>query len=318
MGDLPRSRVTPARPFLHTGIDYAGPFSVKVYNLRSMRFVKVYFCTFICLVTKAVHLEVVTDLTTEAFIATLSRFVSRRGLCSDLYSDCGTNFVGADAALRKIVKTSLFSKASQQQIQHFTAPKGITFHFNPPAAPHQGGLWESCVKSVKHHLRRVMGDTVLTLMQFITLITRIEAMLNSRPLTPLSNDPSDLTALTPGHFLIGAPLVTIPETDFSDAPTNRLKHWQLVQAFHQRIWQRWHLEYLHTLQQRSKWTHPHANLQVGDLVMVHCNSPPSSWPLARITAVHPGMDGVVRVVDLKTVSGHLTRPTVKVFRLPLD
>lgn len=143
-------------------------------------------------------------------------------------------------------------------------------------------------------------------------------MLNSRPLTPLSNDPSDLTALTPGHFLIGASLASLPEPQVSDMPSNRLKHWHLVQACHQRIWQRWSLEYIHTLQQRSKWTRNHANLQLNDLVLVHTSSSPLNWPLARITGLHHGKDGIVRVVDLKTQSGHLTRPVVKVFPLPLN
>lgn len=318
MGDLPPSRVTPARPFWSTGTDFCGPFNTKVLNLRTIRHTKVYICVFVCMVTKAVHLEVVTDLTTDAFIAALTRFVSRRGLCVQLFSDCGTNYVGADNVLQKIIKETLFSTDSQKKLLHFTTPRGIEFKFNPPAAPHQGGLWESAVKSAKHHLRRVMGDTVLTLPEFMTLITQIEAMLNSRPLIPLSSDPADLSALTPGHFLIGAPLASVPEPDLFDVPNNRLRHWQLVQAFHQRIWKRWQLEYLNTLQQRYKWTQSRENINVGDLVLVHQNSPPLSWPLARVTAVHPGTDGVVRVVDLRTPNGHLTRPVVKVFPLPTE
>ncbi|XP_054259401.1 uncharacterized protein LOC128984138 [Macrosteles quadrilineatus] len=300
MGDLPSSRITPARPFLSTGIDYCGPFTIKNLNLRSVKHVKVYLCIFICMVTKAVHLEVVTDLTTDGFLAALTRFVSRRGLCADIYCDCGTNFVGADAVLRKLVKPQLTTPQAQDTIQRYTATRGIKFHFNPPAAPHQGGLWESAVKSAKHHLRRVMSDTVLILSEFITLTTQVEAMLNSRPLTPLSSDPADLSTLTPGHFLIGTSLASVPEPHVMDVPTNRLKHWQLVQAFHQRLWKRWSLEYIHTFQQRSKWCKNSQNLKIGDLVLVHDSSPPLNWPLARKTGIHPGKDGIVRVVDLKT------------------
>lgn len=164
MGDLPSARVTAARAFLKTGMDYGGPFLVKIHNLRSIRHIKVYICVFVCLATKAVHVEVVTDLSSDAFIAALTRFVSRRGLCTDLYSDCATNFVGADNALRKLIHSP-----EQTQIQPFTAQQGIKFHFNPPAAPHQGGLWESAIKGLKHHLRRVMGEQVLALPEFITL-----------------------------------------------------------------------------------------------------------------------------------------------------
>lgn len=196
MGNLPKVRVTPARPFISTGMDYGGPFIVKVHNLRSIRHVKVYLCIFVCMATKAVHIEVVTDMTTDAFLAALTRFVSRRGLSTNLYSDCGTNFVGADNALKKIIK----STQSSNQFKDFVSTKGIIFHFNPPSAPHQGGLWESAIKSAKHHLKRVIGTNILTLAEFSTLTTQVEAVLNSRPLTPLSSDPSDLTPLTPGHF----------------------------------------------------------------------------------------------------------------------
>ncbi|XP_054282631.1 uncharacterized protein LOC128999895 [Macrosteles quadrilineatus] len=167
MGDLPTPRVNPSRPFLHTGVDYGGPFNVKIHNLRGNKTIKTYLCLFVCMATKAVHLKVVTDLTTDAFIASLTRFVSRRGLSS----------------------------------------------------PNFGGLWEEAIKSAKYHINRVIGEHILTLPELMTLITQVEAMLNSRPLTPLSADPSDLTALTPGHFLIGAPLVAVPEVDLQDRST---------------------------------------------------------------------------------------------------
>ncbi|XP_054276847.1 uncharacterized protein LOC128995847 [Macrosteles quadrilineatus] len=208
MGDLPKPRVTPSRPFLNTGLDYGGPFNIKVHNLRSIRLTKAYICIFVCLATKAVHIEVATDLSTDAFIAALTRFVSRRGLCKNIYSDCGTNFVGANNAFQ-----ALFKSAERTSLLEFSSNQDITFHFNPPAAPHQGGLWEGegAVKSAKHHLRRFIGEHVLTVSEFMTLTTQVEAILNSRPLTPMSNDPSDVTALTPGHFLVGAPLVSVPD-----------------------------------------------------------------------------------------------------------
>lgn len=317
MADLPSVRVTPSKPFASTGIDYAGPFTAKILNLRSIRTVKVYLCIFICMATKAVHLEIVTDLTTEAFLAALTRFISRRGRCSDIYSDCGSNFLGAASELSAIVK-ALKSPDSQELISRTTAPLQIRFHFNPPSAPHFGGLWESAVKSAKHHLKRVMGDHVLTLPELITLATRVEAMLNSRPLTPLSSDPSDLAVLTPGHFLTGEPLVAVPETNWQDTPIDRLRGFQLVQALQQRLWNRWKTEYLHTLQHRPKWTAPQRDLQVGDLVLISSPSPPLSWPVGRVSELHPGADGTLRVVDVTTPRGTYRRPVVKLARLPLD
>lgn len=310
MGDLPEKRVTPSRPFSSSGCDYAGPFWIRLHHLRKVQPVKVYLCLFICFSTKAVHLETVTDLTSEAFIAALHRFVSRRGLVSHLYTDCGTSFIGTAKHFNALFK--------HPDTQHFAENHSITFHFLPPAAPHQGGLWERAVQSCKHHLKRVIGEQILTLEEFMTLTTRVEAMLNSRPLTPLSSNPSELDTLTPGHFLIGEPLVSLAEENLHDVPINRLRRWQLVQCLAQRIWTRWQKEYLHTLQQRPKWIKKTGNLQIGQLVIIHDpNSPPLSWKMGRIVAISPGADGIVRVVTMKTQSGTLTRPAVKVSPLPI-
>lgn len=171
---------------------------------------------------------------------------------------------------------------------------------------------------MKYHLRRVVGESVLTVEDYNTITSKIEALLNSRPLTPLSADPADLSALTPGHFLIGAPLTAIPEDDLRNIPINKLKRWQQLQMFTQHIWHRWSRDYLHTLQERSKWNKKSQNLMVGDLVVVQdVSTPPLNWPLARIVATHPGSDNVVRVVTLQTKNGLLTRPAVKVFPLPV-
>lgn len=306
MGDLPSPRTTQSRAFSNVGIDFCGPFIAKAYNLRTLRTFKIYVCIFVCLATKAVHFEVTSDLSSDAFIAALTRFVSRRGLCRHIYCDNGTNFVGANTLLKKT-------------ISDYCSDNSMEFHFNPPSAPHQGGLWEAAVKSMKFHLRRVVGDTILTIEEYNTIIVKIEAIMNSRPLVPLSSDPSDLSALTPGHFLIGAPLNAVPEDDVTDIPVNRLKRWQRLQAFTQVIWRRWTKDYLHTLQQKGKWSHRTEDLKIGDLVLVQDNnSSPLSWPLARIVSVYPGSDNVVRVVKVHTKNGFLTRPAVKIYPLPVD
>ncbi|XP_024884736.1 uncharacterized protein LOC112462898 [Temnothorax curvispinosus] len=129
----------------------------------------------------------------------------------------------------------------------------IKWSFNPPFALHFGGLWESGVKSFETHLRRVVGDQVLSLEEFITVLAQVESVLNSRPLCPMSTDPSDLEVLSPGHFLTMEPLVSVPTHNVTPLPVNRLYRWQLVQRIHQDFWKRWHHEYLHTLQQLPKW-----------------------------------------------------------------
>ncbi|XP_054260025.1 uncharacterized protein LOC128984709 [Macrosteles quadrilineatus] len=243
MGELPMNRVTPSRPFSISGVDYAGHFFVKQHLLRRVQPIKVYICIFICFSTKAVHIEVVTDLTADAYLAALTRFVSRRGIVSDIHCDNATNFTGASEKLRRNFENLIKDSTVQCYAENFN----IKFHFLPPHAPHQGGLWERAVKSVKFHLIRVIGQQTLSLEEFSTLITRIEGMMNSRPITPLSSDPSDLEALTPGHFLVGGPLMTPLEPDLRSIPINRLKRWQVVQQFSQHIWARWQKEYLYTL-----------------------------------------------------------------------
>lgn len=165
---------------------------------------------------------------------------------------------------------------------------------------------------MKHHFNRVVGQQVLTYEQFVTLLCRIEAVLNSRPLVALSSDPNDAEALTPGHFLIGEPLTAIPEPDVMSINQNRLKYWEQVRQLTQHFWKRWHVEYLTTLQQRYKWTKKRDNIQVGDLVVIADDQMPvPRWRLGRVKETYPGQDGLVRSVLFKTAWGELKRPISK-------
>lgn len=222
MGSLPASRVTPAPPFARTGIDYAGPFSIKISRNKTG---KTYLCVFVCFVTKAVHLEVVSDLSTVAFLNTLKRFIARRGKPTNLYSDNGTNFVGANNSLKEMYQ---LIRDSNTAIHDYLTMQAIEWHFIPPQAPHMGGLWESAVKSCKSHLAKTIGSSSLTFEELATLMAQLEAILNSRPLTPMSADPRDLNALTPGHFLIGRSLVSLAEPDVTHININRLNRYQLL------------------------------------------------------------------------------------------
>ena len=316
MGDLPIRRVQQFRPFLHTGIDFAGPINLRISKGRGTRSYKGYISVFVCLSTRAVHLEVASGYATQDFLNVYRRFVGRRGICASISSDCGTNFVGADKELR-----CLFEQASTQsaEIAQLLANDGTEWRFNPPAAPHFGGIWEAAVKSVKFHLKRVTGETLLTFEEMTTLLTQIEACLNSRPLGPLTDDPSDFSALTPAHFLIGTPTLTVPEPCTLDLNTSRLSRWQLIRQMYEHFWSRWSSEYLPELQHRSKWRTIKPQIEVGDLCLIRSNlQPPCKWPLARVTKVQPGPDGLIRVVELKTASSIYSRPISKVSVLPLD
>jgi len=311
MADLPDARVHQCRPFSRVGIDYAGPIVVREHRLRKSRTYKTYIAVFVCLGVKAVHLELVTDLSTEAFLAAFERFAARRGLPTDIYSDCGTNFVGANRQLRQLVNCD----ASQPIIT--AAVSSCNWHFSPPSAPHFGGLWEAAVRSAKRLLTNIVGVHILTYEEFTTVLCRIEAVLNSRPLTPLSTDPHDLESLTPGHFLVGQPLLTIPPRTI-DAPTRSIRdRWKLLEQCHQAFWRRWSTEYLQTLHERTKWTDTQPNVQLNTMVTIRdTTAPPLEWRLGRVIELLPGLDGVVRVVRVRTSRGIVTRPVSKIVVLP--
>lgn len=192
------------------------------------------------------------DLTSEAFLAALRRFVARRGRPELIFCDNASNFVGARRELRELER--MFRQQQfQDQVSTEAAQASIDFKFIPARSPNFGGLWEAAVKSLKGHMRRVVGNRMLKYDEMHTVMLQIEACLNSRPLTPLSNDPGDLEALTPGHFLIQRPLTAVPEPSLHNLPENRLSRWQRVQNYSQIIWKRWSTDYLSNLQSRNKW-----------------------------------------------------------------
>ncbi|UYV66609.1 K02A2.6-like [Cordylochernes scorpioides] len=254
--------------------------------------------------TRAIHIELISSLTTDALISTIRRFIARRGKPATIHSDNATNFVGAHKIIGKLCHNA--SKV-------LTNSKGIQWKFIPPSAPHFGGIWEAGVKSMKYHLRRTMGSALLNFEELTTLLAQIEACLNSRPLCPLSEDPEDLQALTPGHFLIGGSLTVLPDEDGIIAMSlpNR---WQLIQKSMNHFWTRWSQEYVSQLQQRSKWCKPQPNIKEGSLVLIkNEQQPPLAWKIGRISKVFPGDDARIRVVEVKTANGTYRRPIVKLF-----
>lgn len=266
MAPLPPERLLPGRPFAITGLDFAGPFPILFSKGRGAKTTKGYVAIFVCFAIKAVHIEVVSDMTTEAFMAAYSRFTARRGLYSILYSDNGTTFKGAAAELKR-----LFAQSSSftQEIFPQLSTLGTEWRFIPPRAPHFGGLWESAVRCFKHHLRRVVGQANFTFEEFTTLVTKIEACLNSRPICPLSNEANDPVALTPGHFLVGSAPLAYPEpVHETNAKFSANQRWQLINQIRDSFWVRWRKEVFHHLQQRNKWRKLHPNLTEGELVII--------------------------------------------------
>ncbi|XP_055615339.1 uncharacterized protein LOC129761628 [Toxorhynchites rutilus septentrionalis] len=310
MGDLPPERVTPTLPFLNTGVDLCGPFCYR--RMRKTAPVKCYVALFVCFVTKAVHVELVYDLSTAAFIAALHRFIARRGKPNVIQCDNAKNFKGAARELKEL-SIQFYSQQHQADVSNVCSNEGIEFKFIPPRSPNFGGLWEAAVKSLKRHLRSTIGNSILSQDEFVTLLARIEACLNSRPLTPLTTDPNDLEILTPGHFLVHRPLTSFPEPDLSEVPPNRLDRWQHNQELLRRIWKRWSTDYLSGLHPRTKWTQIRNNVTEGTMVLLkEDNLPPLKWKYGRITHIFRGDDNHIRVVTVRTATGEYRRSISKI------
>lgn len=318
MGTLPDPRVNMTRAFLHTGVDYAGPVKVLTRRKPGKREVtKGWIALFVCLCTKAIHLELVSSLASREFLAAFTRFHGRRGLPSDMYSDNSKTFIGAKNELDedfRIIKEEL-----EPALADVILKNNVQWHFIPPHAPHWGGIWEAGVKSMKHHVRRVMGESVHTFEEITTMLVEIEAVLNSRPLCPVTNDPNDLSIITPGHFLIGDSLLTPARPSLLEIHPNRLGVYNQISQRVEHFAKRWKREYLSTLQHRRKWMRQCENVEVGDLVIIKDdNLPPSQWNLGRVTEVFPDSEGLVRSVMVRTKSSELMRPIHKISILPID
>lgn len=315
MGQLPHVRVTADRAFKSTGVDYAGPINIRFSPGRGSKSYKGYICLFICMVTRAIHLEAVTDMTAKAFIAAFRRFTSRRGHCRDIYSDNGTNFVGADKQLRDMFNSAKSSIPGE--IAELLVVERTTWHFIPPHAPNFGGLWEAGVRSTKTHLRKVIGDATLTYEELATVLAQVEACLNSRPITVLSDNPNDPLPLTPGHFLIGEPLLNLSDENYANCNISSLDRWRLTQKMLKDFWNRWYKEYLTNLNQRYKWNTKKSEPDIDDIVILkEDNIPPSKWILGKIIQKHVGPDGTTRVVSIKCKNGVYKRPVSKLCVLP--
>lgn len=308
MGQLPPFRVDASRPFSHTGVDLAGPFQCKCVAHRSTKYYKIYLAIFVCMVVKSVHLEIVTDLSSAKFIEAMQRFTSRRGVPVRMYSDNGTNFVGTKNLLIR----------NEDRVQAFLAQEGIQWSMIPPRSPHFGGLWESAVRSAKFHISRVNGGNVLSYDEYSTLFTRVEAILNSRPLCVSVSQGESV--ITPGHFLIGSSLFASPQlenVDGSRSLSTRL--WEVNNRLRS-FWIGWRNDYLNQLQRRYRWQRECPNVKIGQVVLLKDESNPCEWPLGVVESVFPDAKGVVRVVELR-VAGHTAlfrRAISKIVILPID
>jgi len=305
MAALPASRLKlpdPLRSFAHTALDFAGPF-ITIRGRGKCR-EKRYLCLFTCMATRAVHLEMAYGLDTDSFLNALYRFASRRGWPDELTSDNGRNFVGANRELKELV-----NQLNQGQIVKSMTSQAVKWNFNPPAAPHLGGVFEIMIKAAKRAVHAILGNADVTDEELSSACIAAEALLNSRPLTYQSANPHDIAPLTPSHFLhgeLGRRQAPVP------APAEKLNHvrqrWRRVQELVRHFWHRWIQEWIPGLSSRKKWNSVNRDFAVGDVVIVlSSDTVRGQWPLGRITEVMPGHDGHVRVVKVQVGKTVFTR-----------
>ena len=267
---------------------------------------------FTCLRYRAIHIEVAQDLSTDSFINAVIRFVSRRGPPRVIYSDNGSNFKGAELDVINALKAW-----NQTEIQTKLNHRGIEWKFNPPAASHQGGVWERLIRSVKRILRSMIGERLLNDESLRTFLAEVEKIMNDRPITRVSHDSRDQEALTPNHVLLLRRNAALAPDDIEEDKYRT--RWRLIHSLANQFWQRWTREYLPTLQERQRWLNVRPNFRVGDLVLLaDKNAPRGQWPKALVEETYPDADGIVRRVILRTADGVYQRDVRKICLLEED
>ncbi|XP_036340511.1 uncharacterized protein LOC118749837 [Rhagoletis pomonella] len=311
MGVLPPDRVTPyVRPFTYTGLDFFGPISVTIRRQREKRWVAL----FTCLTVRAIHLEVATDLSSDACLICIRNFINRRGVPVVIRSDNGTNFVGIAKELQGV---SSFLDSSS--LTAGLTPLGIRWKFNTPANPSEGGAWERLVQSVKKALFTMLKEHSPRLETLQSLLIETGNMVNARPLTHLPVTPEEPEPLTPNHFLLGCPNSTQTPAPFDHRLLCVRKQWRVVQNLKNGMWHQWVREYLPELTRRTKWCLPEKPIQPGCLVLIcEAESPRSQWKRGRVVELHYGRDGVARSAHVTTSSGVYRRPISRLAVLDVE
>lgn len=315
---LPRDRITEAPPFETVGVDFAGPLFVRA---KKDKVEKAYIALFTCAVTRAVHLELVSDMSTETFLLAFQRFISRRGLCRTVYSDNARTFKRADQDIKELWK----SIKEPELLRYFTE-KGIKWKYIAERAAWWGGFWERLVRSVKTCLKKVMGRASLSFEEMTSLLAEAEATINSRPLTFVYNEPEEPQPLTPAHFLIGKRLCSLPPKPFhaasrtpSSSKEELTRRWKYRQRLQNAFWTRWKREYLLELRSAHTTKNSHSTpLKQGDLVLIgEERTPRQIWKTGIVQELFPGRDGLVRSCAVRTSDRSILRRPVQLL-YPLE
>ena len=312
---LIKERIQSAQPFEYTGVDFTGAMYVRDRGHEN----KVYVCLFTCAVSRAVHLEIVTDLSVETFLQAFRRFSSRKSLPKILISDNASTYMAAAEELLSLFQSTLLTETLNS--------KGVTWKFIPKRAPWYGGFWERLIGLTKAALKKVLGRTFATLPSLQTIIVEVEAILNDRPITYIPSDVNDPEPLTPAHLLYGRRITSLPhpmveddelvDPNYGQSDGSDLRRRAKMQAvILKQFWKRWKLEYLTSLREFHKTTGNNMQqVHIGDVVLVHDDTPRINWQMAVIEDVVRGSDGLIRAAYIRTKNGRTNRPLARLYPL---
>eukprot|EP00112_Aurelia_sp_Birch-Aquarium-sp1_P019023 Seg4627.3 transcript_id=Seg4627.3/GoldUCD/mRNA.D3Y31 product="hypothetical protein" protein_id=Seg4627.3/GoldUCD/D3Y31 len=304
---LPEGRLSGAVAFADVGVDYAGPLYVKT----SEGMAKAYICLFTCSTSRAVHLEVAPDLTTQAFLRCFKRFIARRGLPVTIRSDNAQTFRRANKELIAIFES--------EEVQRFVGQKGIIWRFMLEKSPFFGGFYERMVQVVKRCLRKILGSAKLNYEELVTVITEVEGTINSRPLTYIYSDDIE-EPITPAHLIMGRRILTLPskpdeleDEDYIDTSTTLQRRARYLNSLLESFWKRWRNEYLLSLREFhhcKEQNKRQAGIKKGDVVLVKDeNVIRGKWKTAVVEDLIESNDGEIRGASVRLVNtkGTLTR-----------
>ncbi|XP_058839467.1 uncharacterized protein LOC131694941 [Topomyia yanbarensis] len=303
MADLPLARLAAySRPFSYAGVDYFGPMQVVV----GRRVEKRWGVLITCLVVRAVHIEIAHTLNSSSCIMALRNFMARRGTPLELFSDRGTNFVGANRELTEAIRS-----LDQEKLMQELETPDTKWTFLPPSSPHMGGSWERLVQSVKKVLNNMKLPRWPTDEVLRNSLMEVENILNSRPLTYVPIADVEHEAITPNHFLLGSSSGSKPLLPYDESLATLSNSWKTSQTHANLFWKRWLREYLPSINRRTKWHYPAKPIQIGDVVViVDPDLPRNTWPKGRVVDVKL-KDGQVRSATVRTTANIFERPAVK-------
>lgn len=303
MADLPKDRTESAPPFTHCGLDCFGPFIVKDGRKEQKR----YGLLITCFSSRAIHIEMLDDMSTDAFINGLRCFISLRGAVRTIRCDKGTNFVGASNELGLAM-----GEISDKAVRDFLLKNSCEFIMNTPQSSHMGGVWERQIRTVRSILSTLLHQSSVRLDSTClrTLFYEAMAIVNCRPLTvDHLNEPNGPEPLTPNHLLtMKSSIVLPPPGHFEDADLYARKRWRRIQFLLNQFWNRFKREYLQTLQQRQKWNKLQRNINIGDIVILHDEGlVRGQWKMGKVIRTVPDKDGVVRKAVIAIGDKNLTK-----------